>query len=99
MTTQNTDSLTQAFGETLQELMPLVVAISCLGMAERLTLSFLERDAEKALGRPLTAYDRVLLRNEYGLKQACSWLESLSEVCQRRYRDDEIIRQVVWRRG
>jgi|GEM_PF-4049673 len=42
MTAQNTDSLTQGFGKTLQELMPFVVVTTCLGMAERLMLILFE---------------------------------------------------------
>jgi len=76
-----------------------MVAVACLGMAEKLTLAFIEYDVEKALGRRLTAYDRVLLRKEYERKQACGWLVALFEAYDRRCREDEVIRRVVWRRG
>ena len=59
---------------SFNQLVPLVAAVACLGIAEKLTLGFLERDAEKALGRPLTTYDRVLLWKEYECKQACGRL-------------------------
>jgi hypothetical protein len=84
---------------SFHQLMPLVVAVTCLGMAEKLTLAFIERDVEKALGRPLSSYDRVLLRKEYERKQACSWLVALFEAYDQRCRDDEVIRWVVWRWG
>ena len=68
-------------------------------MAEKLPLAFIEQDAAKALGRPLTACDRMLLQREHRCRQACSWLVTLYEAYYQRYRDDGIIRQVVWRRA
>jgi hypothetical protein len=100
--TQNTDNQQHDLDKAIHsfhQLMPLVVAITCLSMTEKLTLSSLEQDAEKALGRPLTAYDRVLLRKEYERKQACSRLVALFEAYDRRCREDELIRQIVWRRS
>ena len=84
---------------SFHQLVPLVTAVACLGMAEKLALAFIEQDAEKALGRPLTTYDRMLLRKEYEHKQACGWLAALFEAYDQRCREDEIIRQVVWRRA
>jgi len=101
MVIQSTDNQQQDLDKAIasfHELMPLVVAVTCLDMAEKLTLAFIEQDAEKALGRPLTSYDRVLLRKEYERKQACGWLAALFEAYDQRCWEDEIIRQVVWRR-
>jgi len=81
------------------QLMPLAVAVTCLRMEHKLALAFLETEVEKALGRPLTSYDRALLRKEYECKQACGWLAALFEAYAQRCREDEIIRRVVWRRG
>jgi hypothetical protein len=100
MVAQRADNRRHNLDKTMalfNQLMPLVVAVTCLSMAEKLTLGFLERDAEKALGRPLTTYDRMLLRKEYERKQACGWLVTLYELYDQRLREDEIIRRVVWR--
>ena len=100
MITQIADNQQQAFDQIMvpfKELMPLVVAISCLGMADSLTLAFIEEEAAKALGRPLTALGRELCRKHYHQKRAWDWLKAWVEMFARCYHDEEVIRRIVWR--
>ena len=100
MTPQTTDNQEQAVDQIMvpfKELMPLVIAMSCLGMADSLTLAFIEEEAAKALGRPLTALDRELCRKYYHQKRAWDWLKAWGELFAQCYHDEEVIRRIVWR--
>ena len=100
MTAQTADNQQQAFDQIMvafKELMPLVIATSCLGMADSLTLASIEEEAARALGRPLTARYRELCRKYYHQKRAWDWLKAWVEMFARCYHDEEVIRHIVWR--
>ena len=100
MTPQTTDNQEQAVDQIMvpfKELMPLVIAMSCLGMADSLTLALIEKEATKALGRPLTARDRELCRKHYQHKRVWDWLNAWVELFAQCYHDEEVIRRIVWR--
>jgi hypothetical protein len=100
MTTETADNREQAFDQImvpLKQLMPLVIAIGCLGMVDSLALAFIEQEAAKALGRPLTARDRELCRKHYQQKRVWDWLKAWGELFVGCYRDEEVIRRIVWR--
>jgi len=100
MIRQSPDNQQQAFDQIMVpfiELMPLVVAISCLGMVDSLTLSFIEEEAAKVLGRPLTALDRELCRKHYQQRRAWDWFKAWLGLFARCYHDEDVIRRIVWR--
>ena len=96
MDTQPKGNMEQELKKVMTPLMPLVVAITSLQIAQSLTLAFIEWDAEKALGRSLTKEEREYCRKEYECKKAWDWLKVMSETYHQRSCDEEVIRRIVW---